>query len=250
MISRFTSTNLLRGAVRYYGSTSTSYTLPDLPYDYKALEPVIAGEIMEIHHKKHHQAYVTNLNASLEKYAAAESAKDVAAMIGLQSAIKFNGGGHVNHSIFWTNLAPKNAQGGVSPSGPLADAINQQFGSLEKFIEKFNAQTVAIQGSGWGWLGYDKANSKLVISSCANQDPLSTIGLTPLLGIDVWEHAYYLQYKNARADYLKNIWQIVNWSNVAERYSKAKRLKHIHDKIAFNLVNLLYSIHWMDNRIE
>eukprot|EP01133_Synstelium_polycarpum_P020203 gene20203-24225_t len=208
--------------VRSFGSVSNSYTLPALPYDYSALEPVISAEIMQVHHQKHHQAYVTNLNVALEKYQACESAKDVAGMIALQSAIKFNGGGHVNHSIFWTNLAPKNAQGGVAPSGPLADVINQQYGSLEKFIEKFSAQTVAIQGSGWGWLGYCKTSNKLVINTCANQDPLSTVGLVPLLGIDVWEHAYYLQYKNARADYMKNIWQIVNWGNVAERFNKAK----------------------------
>ncbi|KYQ92537.1 superoxide dismutase [Tieghemostelium lacteum] len=215
------SKTLSTGA-RYYSTSGTPYTLPDLPYDYGALEPVISGDIMKLHHQKHHQAYVTNLNVSLEKYAKAEEAKDVATMIQLQSAIKFNGGGHVNHSIFWKNLAPKNQLGGVAPEGPLADAINKQFGSLDKLIDKMSATTLAIQGSGWGWLGYDKATDKLVITTQANQDPLSISGLTPLLGLDVWEHAYYLQYKNVRADYLKNIWQIVNWRDVAERYNKAK----------------------------
>jgi len=208
-----------------YFSTQQSqgYTLPDLPYDYSALEPVISGEIMQIHHKKHHQTYVTNLNAALEKYQKAEAKKDLAEMISLQQAIKFNGGGHVNHSIFWTNLAPPKKGGGDSPSGELSKKIEQSFGSVQNFITKFNDKTAAIQGSGWGWLGYCKTDDKLKIVTCANQDPLSTQGLTPLLGIDVWEHAYYLQYKNARADYLKNIWQAVNWKNVGERFDNAKK---------------------------
>ena len=198
-----------------------TYQLPDLPYDYSALEPVIAGEIMELHHKKHHNAYVTNLNKALEQYAEAEKKGDVAAMIALQSAIKFNGGGHVNHSIFWTNLAPTSAGGGTPPTGKLAEAINATFGSLEKFIEKFNGKTGPIQGSGWGWLGYNKASGSLEIATCSNQDPLSTTGLIPLLGVDVWEHAYYLQYKNVRPEYLKAIWQVINWQNIAERYEAA-----------------------------
>jgi Fe-Mn family superoxide dismutase len=200
---------------------SQNYTLPDLPYDYGALEPVISAEIMKLHHGKHHAGYVTNLNAALEKYAAAEGKKDISSMIALQSAIRFNGGGHINHSIFWTNLAPKNNQGGVAPSGELAQQINKEFGSLDNFINKFNTQTAAIQGSGWGWLGYDNSTGRLQVSTMSNQDPLAMTGLTPLLGIDVWEHAYYLQYKNARADYLKAIWQIVNWKNVEERYAAA-----------------------------
>eukprot|EP00027_Filamoeba_sp_ATCC50430_P006687 CAMPEP_0168555156 /NCGR_PEP_ID=MMETSP0413-20121227/8174_1 /TAXON_ID=136452 /ORGANISM="Filamoeba nolandi, Strain NC-AS-23-1" /LENGTH=235 /DNA_ID=CAMNT_0008585967 /DNA_START=25 /DNA_END=732 /DNA_ORIENTATION=+ len=208
---------------RSLSTPSQSYKLPDLPYGYSELEPVISGEIMELHHKKHHAAYVNNLNAALEKYGAAESKKDVSQMIALQSAIKFNGGGHINHSIFWTNLAPIKKGGGEPPSGEIAKKINQQFGSVDEFINKFNNAAVAVQGSGWGWLGYNKAEDKLVISTCSNQDPLSTVGLVPLLGIDVWEHAYYLQYKNARADYLKAIWKIVNWQNVAQRLEEAKK---------------------------
>lgn len=197
------------------------YKLPDLPYDYSALEPVIDAEIMELHYSKHHNTYVTKLNEALEKYAEAEGKKDLESMIALQSAINFNGGGHINHSIFWTNLAPQNQGGGEAPQGKLADELKKEFGSFDSFIEKFNAKTAAIQGSGWGWLGYHKEQKRLKICTCANQDPLYAKGLTPLLGVDVWEHAYYLQYKNARPDYLKAIWKVVNWKNVAERYEKA-----------------------------
>lgn len=199
-----------------------TYTLPPLPYALDALEPVINKEIMDLHYNKHHKTYVANLNVALEKYAKAESENDLATMITLESAIRFNGGGDINHSIFWTNLAPTKEGGGTPPTGALADAINAQFGSLDNFITQFNAATVAIQGSGWGWLGYNKERKRLEIATCGNQDPLqSTKGLIPLLGIDVWEHAYYIQYKNVRADYLKEIWKIVNWKNVAERYAKA-----------------------------
>lgn len=197
----------------------TSYQLPELPYDFNALEPVISAEIMELHYSKHHKGYVTNLNAALEKYHEAESKNDVAQMIALQSMIKFNGGGHINHSIFWTILAPK---GGVdAPKGDLLKMIERDFSSLDSFKEKFNAATTAIQGSGWGWLGFNKSLKKLEIATCANQDPLSTKGLVPILGVDVWEHAYYLQYKNVRADYVKAIWQILNWPGIEERFKRA-----------------------------
>lgn len=197
------------------------FTLPELPYDFSALEPVISAKIMQLHYSKHHNAYVTNLNKAMEQLAEAEQKQDLAAEIALQSVIKFNGGGHINHSIFWTNLSPVNKNGGKPPEGALAAAINQEFGSLEKFIEHFSAKTIAIQGSGWGWLGYNKARGKLCTATCDNQDPLSTKGLIPLLGIDVWEHAYYLQYENVRADYVKAIWNIINWKNVAERFAQA-----------------------------
>jgi Fe-Mn family superoxide dismutase len=192
--------------------------LPQLPYDFNALEPVISAEIMQLHYTKHHQAYVNNLNKALEQYADAENKKDFAQMIALQSAIKFNGGGHVNHSIFWTNLTPEKNGGGELAAGTLLEAINKEFGSKEALIEQFSTKAVAIQGSGWGWLGYNKAKKRLEIATCDNQDPLSTKGLIPLLGIDVWEHAYYLQYKNVRADYVKAIWNIINWKNVQERF--------------------------------
>jgi len=197
-------------------------TLPDLPYDYSALEPVISAEIMQLHHSKHHQTYVNNLNAAEEKLAEASAKNDVSAIIGLQGALKFNGGGHINHSIFWKNLCSKGDAMGA-PDGELAKAIDRDFGSFDAMKEKLSASTVAVQGSGWGWLGYNKATGRLQIATCANQDPLeATTGLIPLFGIDVWEHAYYLQYKNVRPDYVKAIYQVANWKDVAERFSKAK----------------------------
>lgn len=199
-----------------------AYQLPKLPYELDALEPVISKEIMDLHYNKHHAAYVNNLNKALEQYAEAQSKNDLAAMINIDQAIKFNGGGNVNHTIFWTNLAPKSQGGGQAPEGDLAKAINEQFGSLDKLVEQMSAQAVGLQGSGWAWLGYNKTNNRLEITTCPNQDPLSTKGLVPLLGIDVWEHAYYLQYKNVRPDYVKKIWEVVNWKNVAERYAQAK----------------------------
>eukprot|EP00455_Lapot_gusevi_P012400 TRINITY_DN1585_c0_g1_i1.p1 TRINITY_DN1585_c0_g1~~TRINITY_DN1585_c0_g1_i1.p1 ORF type:complete len:221 (+),score=81.30 TRINITY_DN1585_c0_g1_i1:79-741(+) len=203
-------------------STTHTYKLPDLPYDYNALEPVISADIMRIHHSKHHQAYVTNLNIAIQQYAEADHKKDVAKMIALQPALRFNGGGHVNHSLFWENMAPIGKGGGELPTGELSKAIEAEWGSLNNFITKFNAQTAAVQGSGWGWLGLNKDTGRLQIATCANQDPLSTAGLVPLLGVDVWEHAYYLQYKNARPDYLKEIWKVINWNEVARRFAAAK----------------------------
>ena len=204
----------------------TTYQLPPLPYDLADLEPFISSEIMNLHYNKHHKAYVDNLNKATEQYEQilkiAEEKNDPAALIALQSALKFNGGGHVNHSIFWTNLAPKSKGGGTVPTqGKLLEAINKDFGSIDKFIEQFSQKLTTLQGSGWGWLGFCKTNKNLSIVTCDNQDPLSTKGLIPLLGIDVWEHAYYLQYKNVRADYVKNIWNVINWKNVEERYHQA-----------------------------
>ncbi len=202
------------------GLDTTSYQLPELPYDFNALEPVISAEIMELHYSKHHKAYVTNLNAALEKYHLAETKNDVAQMIALQAAIKFNGGGHINHSIFWTILAPL-SKAGHGPKGDLAKMIDRDFGSFEQFKEKLSTACIGIQGSGWGWLGFNKGLKRLEIATCANQDPLSSQGLIPLLGIDVWEHAYYLQYKNVRADYVKEIWKIFNWQGIEDRLAKA-----------------------------
>ncbi|XP_076062258.1 superoxide dismutase [Mn], mitochondrial-like isoform X2 [Oratosquilla oratoria] len=198
-----------------------AHSLPPLKYDYKGLEPHISGLIMEIHHTKHHQAYINNLKAGVEKLNAAEEAGDTAAINALLPAIKFNGGGHLNHTIFWTNMAPG---GGGTPEGPLAEALNKDFGSFQGFKDKFCAASVGVKGSGWGWLGYCPKDDKLAVATCQNQDPLQlTHGLVPLLGLDVWEHAYYLQYKNLRADYAKAFFNVINWSNVGERYTKARK---------------------------
>eukprot|EP01031_Cornospumella_fuschlensis_P042327 gene42327-51695_t len=199
------------------------FTLPDLTYDYGELEPFISAEIMKIHHTKHHAAYVTNLNIAHEKLQDAIAKNDVTQIVALQQNIKFNGGGHVNHTIFWRNLAPPKKGGGEPPVGDLKTMIDAQYGSLEGLQKALSAASVGVQGSGWGWLGYDKTNNRLAVATTANQDPLeATTGLKPLLGIDVWEHAYYLQYKNVRADYLGQIWGVVNWKDVGERLKAAK----------------------------
>ncbi|TPX34461.1 hypothetical protein SmJEL517_g02888 [Synchytrium microbalum] len=190
---------------------ASKHTLPDLPYDYNALEPYISADIMKIHHQKHHQTYINNLNVAEEKQHELINKNDLVSQIALQGALKFNGGGHINHSIFWTVMAPPKQGGGEPPKGALLNAINKDFGSLEAFTKSFNASTVAVQGSGWGWLGYNKAAKRLEIVTTANQDPLTQ--LVPLLGVDVWEHAYYLQYKNVRPDYLDAIWHVINWKS-------------------------------------
>lgn len=181
--------------IRNVRAMSTSkFALPDLTYDYGELEPFISAEIMKIHHTKHHATYVTNLNVATEKLQDAVAKNDVSSIVALQQNIKFNGGGHLNHSIFWKNLIPQNKGGGDLPSGDLRTMIEAQYGSFDAFKATFSASTVAVQGSGWGWLGFDKTNKKLVVTTTANQDPLeATTGHIPLLGVDVWEHAYYLQ---------------------------------------------------------
>lgn len=200
--------------------TRSKHTLPQLPYDYAALEPIICREIMELHHTKHHQTYVNNLNAAEEQLAEAVAKKDPSKIIALGGALKFNGGGHINHTIFWQNLTPNR----TDPSAELKEAINQSFGSFENFKKELTTLTVAIQGSGWGWLGYNKKSKRLQLAACANQDPLeATTGLVPLFGIDVWEHAYYLQYKNVRPSYVEAIYEIANWKDISDRFHCAKQ---------------------------
>jgi Fe-Mn family superoxide dismutase len=192
------------------------HTLPPLPYAYDALEPYISEEIMRLHHTKHHQAYVGGLNAAEEAYANADS---TAKKIALQPALRFNGGGHINHSLFWTNLAPVSSGGGQLTSGPLEKAFVRDFGSFDEFKKIFNTTTAAVQGSGWGWLGYHKFSRKLEVVTTSNQDPL--LSHIPIIGIDVWEHAFYLQYKNVKPDYLSAIWHVINFKEAEERLLKA-----------------------------
>lgn len=196
-----------------------AHELPKLPYAFDALEPHIDKQTMEIHHGKHHQAYITNLNKALEgapdlaKLSPEDLIKDLSKVPeSARGAVRNNGGGHVNHTMFWNSMAPKK---GGAPSGKLADAINGAFGSLDKFKEQFVAAGMGRFGSGWAWLVANKG--KLEVVSTPNQDNPLTEGKQPILGVDVWEHAYYLKYQNRRADYLAAWWNVVNWDEVAKR---------------------------------
>ena len=221
MLSRVS--HAARSASQKYGRSMSTLKLPDLHWDFGDLEPVISAEIMELHYTKHHNAYVTNGNLAMEKLEEATHKGDTASIIAMQNAIRFNCGGHINHTIFWKNLCSEKNGGGHLDNGELRTMIENQWGDLETMQNAMSAATVAVQGSGWGWLGYDKAGKKLVLTTTPNQDPLEpTTGLVPLLGIDVWEHAYYLQYKNVRPDYVKEIWKVVNWADVSERLAAAK----------------------------
>ena len=200
-----------------------AYEVPDLPYDYNALEPHIDEQTMRIHHDKHHQAYVDKANAALEGTEWADKpVEEVLANLSSlpsdkQGPVRNNTGGHANHSLFWTILGPN---GGGTPSGDLAAAIDNAFGSFDAFKQQMVDAGVNRFGSGWAWLVLD--NGQLAVTSSANQDSPITDGQTPLLGIDVWEHAYYLKYQNKRPDYLAAIWNVIDWSAVAERYASAR----------------------------
>ncbi len=200
-----------------------AYEVPDLPYDYNALEPHIDEQTMRIHHDKHHQAYVDKANAALEGTEWADKpVEEVLANLSSlpsdkQGPVRNNAGGHANHTLFWTILGPN---GGGTPSGDLAAAIDNAFGSFDAFKQKMVDAGVNRFGSGWAWLVLD--NGQLAVTSSANQDSPITDGQTPLLGIDVWEHAYYLKYQNKRPDYLAAIWNVIDWSAVAERYASAR----------------------------
>jgi len=194
------------------------YTLPDLPYDYSALAPHISATIMELHHSKHHQAYVTGANAALEQLAEARESGNLSSVNKLEKDLAFNLGGHVNHSVFWTNLSP---DGGGEPTGDLATVIGDRFGSFEGFRAHFTATALGVQGSGWAVLGYDSIGARPVIFQLFDQQGNIPLGIVPLLQLDVWEHAYYLDYKNVRADYVAAFWNIVNWQNVQARYAAA-----------------------------
>ena len=194
------------------------YTLPELPYDCAALEPHISGRIMELHHDRHHAAYVTGANAALEKLRAAREAGDHAAINLHEKNLAFNLGGHINHSIFWKNLSPN---GGGEPEGDLAEAIKDSFGSFDAFKAQFTAAALGIQGSGWAVLAYDTVSGRLVTFQMFDQQGNVPVGTIPLFQVDMWEHAFYLDYLNVKADYVKAIWNIANWQDAGERLAAA-----------------------------
>ena len=202
-----------------------AHELPDLPYDHDALEPHIDAETMRIHHSKHHQGYVNNLNAALEKHPELAD-KSLEELLGdldsvpedIRTAVRNHGGGHANHSLFWPCMAPGS---GGTPSGELADAIDSAFGSFDAFAEAFSKAAATRFGSGWAWLCVDEGGG-LVVTSTPNQDNPVSEGLKPILGLDVWEHAYYLNYQNRRPDYVKAWWNVVNWEQVSENFTGAK----------------------------
>jgi len=199
-----------------------AFTLPKLPYDFNALEPHIDARTMEIHHDKHHQAYVNNLNTAIQKHPELEKKsledllKDLSGVPeDIRAAVRNNGGGHFNHSLFWEIMSPK---GGGEPSGKLADAIKKAFGDFAAFKEKLSTTAVGQFGSGWGWLCKDKSGGLSVVSTPNQDNPISN-GLTAILGVDVWEHAYYLNYQNRRPDYVAAWWNVINWEEVAKRFA-------------------------------
>jgi Fe-Mn family superoxide dismutase len=205
----------------------TKHTLPPLPYGFDALEPHIDAQTMQIHHDKHHQAYVSNLNAALDKHPELYKKNLEELLRGITSvpedirtAVRNNGGGHHNHSLFWTIMAPV-GKGGGEPSGALADAIKKAFGDFAKFKEQLSTAATTRFGSGWAWLAV--TDGKIEVCSTANQDSPLMERQVPILGVDVWEHAYYLKYQNRRADYVAAWWNVVNWSEVANRYQAAKK---------------------------
>ena len=198
----------------------TKYTLPDLSYDYGALEPHISGRIMELHHSKHHAAYVAGVNGALDALAEARDKNDFGAINKLQKDLAFHLGGHINHSIFWKNLAPANSD---RPEGELAAAINEFFGSFDAFQAHFNASAMGIQGSGWSFLAWDVLGQRLIIEQLYDQQGNVVPTSVPLLMLDMWEHAFYLDYQNVKGDYVKAFWNIISWSDVQARFDAARR---------------------------
>lgn len=198
----------------------TQYTLPELPYAYNALEPHISAKIMELHHSKHHQAYVDGANAALANLAAAREAGDFSKINQYSKDLAFNLGGHTNHSLFWTVLSPN---GGGEPTGELATAINYAFGSFANFQAQFTACATGIQGSGWAVLAWDSFSNSLVTFQLFDQQSNVPVGVTPLFMLDMWEHAFYLDYLNVKANYVKAIWNVVNWEAVAKRFADTQK---------------------------
>ena len=195
-----------------------TYTLPDLPYDYAALEPAISGEILELHHARHHAAYVKGANDTLEHLAESRDKGQFGSLVGLEKTLAFNLSGHVLHSVFWQNLS---GDGGDRPDGVLGDAITGHFGSFEAFSRQLTTATTGVQGSGWGVLAWEPLGRRLIVQQVYDHHGNVGQGSVPLLVFDAWEHAYYLQYRNVRPDYVNRLWDIVNWPDVTARYLAA-----------------------------
>ena len=195
-----------------------TYTLPELSYDYASLEPHISARIMELHHSKHHQAYVTGANAALDAMAEARESGNFGNLPKLQKDLAFHLGGHVNHSVFWQNLSPT----GGEAQGELLAAINEFFGSYDAFKAHFTASAMGIQGSGWAYLAWDAMGNRLVVGQLYDQQGNIALGSVPLLMLDMWEHAFYLDYQNVKGDYVKAFWNIINWEDVAKRFASVK----------------------------
>ncbi|HEY3723374.1 MAG TPA: superoxide dismutase [Acidimicrobiia bacterium] len=198
------------------------YTLPDLPYDYAALEPHYSAEVLELHHDKHHAAYVAGANTTLEKLDQARSSDDFGSINQLQKNLAFHLSGHVLHSMFWENLSP---DGGGKPEGELASAIDEGFGTFEGLKNQLTESALNVQGSGWGALTWEPLGQRLIVEQVYDHQSNVGQGAPPLLVLDMWEHAYYLQYKNVKADWVKAFWEIVNWPDVAARFERARKLK-------------------------
>jgi Fe-Mn family superoxide dismutase len=201
----------------------TEHTLPPLPYPYDALEPFIDKETMTIHHDKHHDAYVKGLNKAEQELAKARAANDFALVQHWERQAAFHGGGHFLHTLFWSVMAPSGKGGGGEPAGILAEKIKEDFGTVEAFKAQFSAAAAAVEGSGWALLHYRPMDKRLIVLQAENQQKLSAWGTTPILGIDVWEHAYYLKYQNKRADYVKAWWNVVNWAAVENNLKLAMK---------------------------
>lgn len=195
------------------------YTLPDLTYDYGALAPFISGKIMELHHDKHHAAYVNGANAALDAMEEARATNNLTNINKLQKDLAFNLAGHINHGVFWLNLSP---EGGDKPTGELAAAIDEFFGSFDRFLAHFNASALGIQGSGWNILAWDTLGQKLIIEQLYDHQGNLAPASIPLLMLDMWEHAFYLDYMNVKADYVKAYWNIVSWPDVQARFEAAR----------------------------
>lgn len=198
---------------------TSTYVLPDLAYDPGALQPHLDARIVELHHGKHHAAYVAAANTTLERLADARANERWDSIVGLEKSLAFNLGGHVLHSMYWTNLSPN---GGGEPVGALAEAIGANFGSFASFRAHFTQATVTVQGSGWGLLTYEPLGARLIVEQLEVHHQSTVLGGVPILAIDAWEHAYYVQYENRRADYVAAVWNLIDWSDIASRYNTAR----------------------------